>query len=231
MRIFHCHRLASYFSVFLLSLCLPSVVLADFIFSVARRDPNDPIEIGKTAIFDVTVATGPNLQSVSNLAGISFFLGLGDPNNWSSPSPAGTLRPGTNDSSNPLAGGRNYLFTASEGGFFPDQTGTFLVFSVSTGVGRTLTTTPQFLGTFLLDTTNGVPDDYSLRFSESEFGLQDPSSNLLPGPFVGQPLNFTTITAVPEPSTWLLLSIGAVVTGAQGLRNRRSRNVKKTSGV
>ncbi len=113
MRIFHRNRLASYFTVFLLSLCFPSLVNADFVFSVVRRAPSDIIEIGTTAIFDVTVATGPNLQSVNNLAGVSFFIGLGDPNNWSSPSPAGTLLPGTNDSSDPLAGGRSYLFEAN----------------------------------------------------------------------------------------------------------------------
>ena len=229
MKISHCNWLVSYFTVFLLSLCLPSVALADFIFRVNQREPNDTIEVGKIAIFDVTLATGPNLQSVNNLAGISFFIGLGDPNDWSSPSPAGTLLPGTNDSSSPLAEGRSYLFAANEGGFFPDQTGTFLVFSVSTGNIRTLTTTPAFLGTFLLDTTNGTPNNYSLRFSEEQFGLQDPSSNLLPGPYVGQPLNFTTVAAVPEPSTWLLISIVSVAIGAHRLRNRRQTHAKKRS--
>ncbi len=202
-------------------------VQADFVFTVTQRDLGAPITIGSTTIFDVTVARAPNLPSIDNLAGISFFVGLGIPDNWNDSHPAGKLRSGTNDSSSPLAGGRSYLFGPAEGGGFLNDNSGFLAFSVSTTTGRPLSTTPSYLGTFLLDTTNGTPGDYTLMFAPNEFGVQDPSSNLLAGSYSGVSFSFSTISAVPEPSTWLLVSSAAFVLGTlkygRHLRSARRR--------
>ncbi len=124
----------------------------------------------------------------------------------------GKLRSGTNDSSSPLAGGRSYLFGPAEGGGFLNDNSGFLAFSVSTTIGRPLSTTPSYLGTFLLDTTNGTPGDYTLMFAPNEFGVQDPSSNLLAGSYSGVSSVFQRLALCPslppgcsslrQPSYW-----------------------------
>ncbi|MDX1929657.1 MAG: PEP-CTERM sorting domain-containing protein [Pirellulaceae bacterium] len=196
-----------------IALATPNRAQADFVFNITQRDVGAPISVGSETIFDVTVARGPNLPSVDNLAGISFFVGLGDPANWGGTHPAGVLRSGTNDSSSPLAGGRNYLFGPADGGGFLNDNADFLAFSVSTTIGRTLSTTPSYLGTFVLDSLNGTPGDYALMFAPNEFGVQDPSSNFLPGTYSGASFNFTMITAIPEPSSWLLFTTAAILLG------------------
>lgn len=197
-----------------LMLAIPDRAQADFVFTLSQRDEGVPIVVGTTAIFDVSVARAPNFPTINNLAGISFFVGLGDPTTWndSDTHPAGILRSGTNDSSSPLAGGRNYLFGPAEGGGFLNDNARYLVFSTSTDTGRTLSTTPAFLGTFVLDTAGGTPGDYMLMFAQNEFGVQDPSSNLLSGTYSGAPLSFS-ITAVPEPTSWLLVATAIIVAG------------------
>lgn len=99
-------RLTMWIVVGSIALATPNRAQADFVFNITQRDVGAPISVGSETIFDVTVARGPNLPSVDNLAGISFFVGLGDPANWGGTHPAGVLRSGTNDSSSPLAGGR-----------------------------------------------------------------------------------------------------------------------------
>lgn len=209
---------------------IPGPVTADFVFNVVQRTQLDRFEVGTTAIFDVTLARAPGFPSVNNLAGISFFVGLGDPAGWGTTHPAGILGSGTNDSTSLLAGGRNYLFNASEGGGFLNDGSDFLAFSVSTTTERPVSTTPVFLGSFILNTAGGTAGDYTLRFAANEFGLQDGASNLLPGNYIGQPLSFTTVTVVPEPNSWLLAALAITVFSKRISWRRRGMLLHVVSG-
>ncbi len=66
---------------------------ADFVFNIIQRTPGDRFEVGSTVVFDVTLARADGFPSVNNLAGLSFFVGLGDPAGWGGTHPAEHLVP------------------------------------------------------------------------------------------------------------------------------------------
>ncbi len=138
----------------------------------------------------------------------------------------GKLRSGTNDSSSPLAGGRSYLFGPAEGGGFLNDNSGFLAFSVSTTLEDHCPPRRRISGHFYW-TNKWNTRRYTLMFAPNEFGVQDPSSNLLAGSYSGVSFSFSTISAVPEPSTWLLVSSAAFVLGTlkygRHLRSARRR--------
>ena len=193
-------------SSLLVALLLCGSSKGDLIFEVSSRSAG-PITIGTTAIFDVSLRSDPS--SISNLGGVTFFLGANDPNPDGGKTEGGIFRLGTNDSSSALASGRTYIFTPSEGGFL-NSDDSFVAFSAS-GVNRQLTTTGGYLGSIELDTTNAIVGDYQFTFTNLD-GI-DSNANTLAGLFQGDPFNYSIVAAVPEPTSLILLSFVSTFVG------------------
>jgi hypothetical protein len=165
---------------------------ADLVFSIEQRNPG-AITLGSIAVFDISVRASPS--NITNLGGVTFFLGADDLGNVGGQTSGGMFRVGTNDPISSLAGNRTYLFTPSEGGFIGTND-SFAVFSAS-GSNRALTTGGGLLGSIQLDTTGASVGMHSLTFSELD-GI-DQTAFRLGGTFSGAAINYS-ITAVPEPS-------------------------------
>jgi hypothetical protein len=195
---------------------LSSVSEGEIIFSAALRTAG-PITLGDTALFDVSLSTNAATGTITNLGGVTFFAGADDPTGAGGITSGGIFTVGTNDPTSPLAGGRSYLFSTTEGGFLNSNDST-LVFSAS-GPNRTLSETKVFLGTLSLDTAGATLGDHTLSFSSLDAinASGDNLANLLGTTLQGIPLQYT-ITAVPEPG-----SIALVCLSAAAIAIRRSR--------
>ena len=193
-----------------LCLACSQTARAEIIFEVSLRNPGT-IRVGEIVVFDISLRSSPN--DISNLGGATFFLGAHDPAANGGVTVGGVFRSGTNDSASPLAGGRNYLFSSGEGGFF-NADDSFVVFSAA-GANRSLTTGGGFLGSVQLDASGAAPGTYAMTFSSLD--AIDALGNTLPGPFSGPTMLYTI---VPEPSSIMILA--ALAFGATTIRRRRS---------
>ncbi len=199
----------------LLVVCSWTQSQAAVIFSVQKATPGT-INIGSSAVFNVFVRS--DAGTITNLAGIDFFVDAADPGLTNGTTAGGRFNAGTSN-----------FFPAGVGGFQAFTSGgnpvTFSrqVFSGNNGAGLTLTGADTLLATITLGTAAtpafaGIPARAAATQGIYTLGLSnlaavDPGFNPLQvvGPAAG--LRYE-IVAVPEPSTMLLV-LGVCMVGAR----------------
>ena len=202
----------------LLIVCSWTQSQAAVIFSVQKATPGTN-NLGSNAVFNVFVRS--DAGTITNLAGIDFFIDAADPGLTNGTTAGGRFNAGTSN-----------FFPAGVGGFqaFKDTTAatnpiTFSrqVFSANNGAGLTLTGNDTLLATITLGTAAtpafaGIPARAAATAGVYTLGLSnlaavDPGFNPLQvvGPAAG--LRYE-IVAVPEPSTMLLV-LGVCMVGAR----------------
>jgi hypothetical protein len=106
--------------------------------------------------------------------------------------------------------------SAYVGPYYPHST--FLSFTGMPGVLNS--TAPNFnLDALLAQLGSGVSGNFSVRFSDPS--LWPPGQEHIDGIVLGNVERISLISAVPEPSTWLMMILGVGVVGL-GLRARRA---------
>ncbi len=169
------------------------------------------------AVFDVSIAT--NGPTVNEVAGVSFFLGLDDPDLQGRMTTGGRFSDATHESTSALAGGRTYLFPRVElnvGQSF-NFSNELLVFSTSTTVNRPVTQSGSLLGTFEVDFTSATLGAHTMFIGNLD--VTNASFTPLSETLRGTPLNYTVVP-IPEPASCMLVS-GALLLGLQRRANRK----------
>ncbi len=159
------------------------------------QDPSTPgpIVLGSTAVFTVEVSS--NSGTTTDLAGIDFVIDANDPLFTGNAIAAGQFVSGTNDLFGP------------NGGFALAFPTSFQVFGANAGSGLTITGTPTPVAKLTLSTVGASVGTYTMNLSS--LLAVDQNFNTLPI-VSAAPLQYT-ITAVPEPSSIVLLGVGVTL--------------------
>ena len=171
-----------------LAVCLTSSASASVVFTITQDTPG-PIVLGNSAVFSIKIYS--DAGTINNLAGIDFVIEANDPGFTGTATAGGQFTSGTND------------FFAPNGGYALGFPSSFQVFGANAGGGLQLTSTPTTLATLTLSTTGATAGTYTMNLSS--LVAVDPLFNALPI-VTASPLSYSIITAVPEPSSILLLA-------------------------
>lgn len=176
---------------------------ADIAFNIVKVTPG-AIEVGQSAVFNINVFTFPGAST--QVAGIDFRINANDPT-FTGTTTAGRFTAGTSN----LFGGVGFLQA------FPS---TFQVFSRNNGANITLGNTPTLLATVTLSAAGATPGNYTLGLSN--LAAVDAGFNAIPTIPASLAYSIVPATAVPEPSS-LLLVVGAVgLVGARRYLKKRA---------
>lgn len=173
---------------------------AAMVFTTVRQNSN-PILIGDNVSFNIVVFS--NDANVLNLVGPSGDISI-----------SGLAGQGGVFTSGTVAG--------ISGGFFGGPSGSTTQFATSFANVQLINTTPFTVGTLTINTAGAVEGTYNLNSVPdlSDFAWDDFSGNPQPAyAVIGGSTSFT-ITAVPEPTSMVLVGL---VGGCAGLRLWRKR--------
>ena len=191
----------------LFSLGIATNAHSAIILTVSQQNAG-PIALNSTAVFNVFATS--DAGSINNFAGLDFFIDANDSGLVGNITTGGTIVSGTSN------------FFTNGGGFVPGVfPNSFGVFSANQGAGLSLTGAPQLVATITLNTAGAVAGNYTMGLSN--IAAVDPGSNALAasGTGVGYTL---AVSAVPEPSTIVLLSVGVCgVFGRRVLKRRKDK--------
>lgn len=195
--------------LFLFLIIFSSPVKADIVFSINPRAVAT-YTVGDKAVFDIRIAT--DFATVNEVAGVSFWLGLDDPNFDGNITTGGLFTRGVHDSNDVLGIGRTYLFPRTElnVGQSLNISNRLMTFSTSTTVNRSVTQSGSLLGTVEVDLSNATLGSHTMYIGQLD--VTNASFNPLSDTLRGNPFNYT-VTAVPEPS-----SLFMVLTALIGLK-------------
>lgn len=172
----------------ILAICFSQVASASIVFTLTQDAPG-PIVLGNNAVFSIKISSDSG--TINNLAGIDFVIEANDPGFTGTATAGGQFISGTND------------FFTPNGGYAVAFPSSFQVFGANAGAGQTLTSTPTTLATLTLSTSGATVGTYNMNLSS--LLAVDPLFNALPIT-VASSLQYSIVTAVPEPSSILLLA-------------------------
>ena len=202
-----------------LVLCLLAIGLfaesasAAIVFTLTQNAATPgPITLGTTAVFDVHISS--NTGTINNLAGIDFVIDANDqPLLLGNSVTAGRFVSGTSDFF-PLAAG-SFAFA------FPTSTQQF---AASSANALTLTGTPTKVASLTLNTTGATPGNYLMGLTN--LGATDPQFGNIGVVGPAARLQYSIVSAIPEPSSLVLVLAAGAIGRAFLLRRRKSVPVK-----
>lgn len=192
------------------TLCLAQFASASIVFSLIQ-DPSTPgpITLGNSAVFTVQISSDSG--TINNLAGVDFVIEANDPGFTGTAIAGGQFVSGTNDLFDP------------NGGFVLPFPSSFQVFGANAGVGLTITAAPTTVAKLTLSTAGATAGNYTMNLSS--LLAVDPGFNALPI-LAAAPLAYSIITAVPEPSSLVLIGLATALTCT---RRRKSKVAAATN--
>ena len=190
----------------LFMLCFSQMASSAIVFRMARNG-SGPIGLGETATFSLFARSDSG--AISNLAGIDFAINAADPGKTGNRLVGGRFTQGTSN-----------FFPAAAGGFQIPFPSSLALFGANSGAGLSLGTTDTLLATLTLGTA-GIPGSNTATPGTYALGLTDVLAvdqgfNTIATSIATPTLNYEIVSAVPEPSSMLLLGLAAI-----GLRWRR----------